>query len=190
MAPSMSQTRAIRLLQKSENSAIRTEPRVVVRVRVPSRFLLTSNYYQLQSTMIAQWARVRHVTVRILIRLFPKVAFATASLPYFPVLPNNAKHASHGTPRLQAFPLPQSEVCMTTRRCRLGRSGLRSFPPRSRWLSAQSLHVGTNWPQESLYFFQSSSMALAISLAAERNQFDFLRRRSLRMLATWRLLPK
>lgn len=83
MAPSMSQTRAIRLLQKSENSAIRTEPRVVVRVRVPSRFLLTPNYYQLQSTMIAQWARVRHVTVRILIRLFQKGAFATASLPYF-----------------------------------------------------------------------------------------------------------
>src|ERR1019366_3778930 len=79
----MSQTRAIRLFQKSENSAIRTEPRVVVRVHVPSRFLLTSNYYQLQSTMIAQWARVRHVTVRILIRLFPKVPFATASLRYF-----------------------------------------------------------------------------------------------------------
>jgi hypothetical protein len=53
------------------------------RRREGSRFLLTSNYYQLQSTMIAQWARVRHVTVRILIRLFPKVAFATASLPYF-----------------------------------------------------------------------------------------------------------
>ena len=47
-----------------------------------------------------------------------------------------------------------------------------------------------NWPQESLYLFQSPSMALAISLAAERNQFDFLRRRSLRMLATWRLLPR
>ena len=50
--------------------------------------------------------------------------------------------------------------------------------------------LGANWPQESLYFFQSPSMALAISLAAERNQFDFLRRRSLRMFATWRLLPK
>src|ERR1019366_9377811 len=63
--------------------------------------------------------RVRHVTVRILIRLFPKVAFATASLSIFPVLPNNAGHASHGTPHLQAFPLSQSEVCMTTARCRL-----------------------------------------------------------------------
>src|ERR1039458_6034426 len=40
-----------------------------------------------------------------------------------------------------------------------------------------------NSPQESLYLFQSPSMALAISLAAERNQFDFLRRRSLKMSA-------
>src|ERR1022692_983329 len=47
-----------------------------------------------------------------------------------------------------------------------------------------------NSPQESLYLFQSPSMALAISLAAERNQFDFLRPRSLKMSATWRLLPR
>ena len=40
----------------------------------------------------------------------------------------------------------------------------------------QSLCFGS----ESLYFFQSLSMALAMSLAAERNQFDFLRRRSLK----------
>src|ERR1035437_5596351 len=70
-----------------------------------------------------------------------------------------------------------------------GELGLRDRGHR-RWPSAQSKHVGANWPQESLYFFQSPSIALAISLAAERNQFDFLRRRSLRMLATWRLLPK
>src|ERR1017187_7107278 len=47
-----------------------------------------------------------------------------------------------------------------------------------------------NSPQESLYLFQSPSMALAISLAAARNQFDFLRPRSLKMSATWRLLPR
>src|ERR1017187_2852663 len=47
-----------------------------------------------------------------------------------------------------------------------------------------------NSPQESLYPFQSPSMALAISLAAERNQFDFLRPRSFKMSATWRLLPR
>ena len=47
-----------------------------------------------------------------------------------------------------------------------------------------------NSPQESLYLFQSPSMALAISLAAERNQFDFLRPRSFKMPATWRLLPR
>ena len=59
-----------------------------------------------------------------------------------------------------------------------------------RWPSTQTKQVRANWPQEFLYVFQSPSMALAISLAAERNQFDFLRRRSLKMLATWRLLPK
>src|ERR1035441_4284058 len=47
-----------------------------------------------------------------------------------------------------------------------------------------------NSPQESLYLFQSPTMALAISLAAERNQFDFLRPRSFKMPATWRLLPR
>jgi len=47
-----------------------------------------------------------------------------------------------------------------------------------------------NSPQESLYLFQSPSMALAISLAAERNQFDFLRPKSFKMPATWRLLPR
>jgi hypothetical protein len=44
-------------------------------MRAPSRFLLTANYYQLRSKMIAQWAGVRQVTVRILIRLFPTLAF-------------------------------------------------------------------------------------------------------------------
>jgi hypothetical protein len=57
--------------------------------------------------------------------------------------------------------------------------------------TTQSLGLlDNNKPQESLYLFQSPSMALAISLAAERNQFDSLRRRSLKMLATWRLLPR
>jgi hypothetical protein len=83
--------------------------------------------------------------------------------------------------------------CWATRLCLY--SGARheqgSSARRSRrWPSAQSKYVGTNWPQASLYFFQSHSMALAISLAAERNHVDFLRRRSLRMLPTWRLLPK
>ena len=55
----------------------------------------------------------------------------------------------------------------------------RSWPP-----------LRANWPQVSLYLFQFPSMALAISLAAERNQFDSLRRRSLKMLTTWRLLPR
>ena len=45
----------------------------------------------------------------------------------------------------------------------------------------QTKKVRANWPQEFLYFFQSPSMALAISLAADRNQVDFLRRRSLKM---------
>ena len=51
-------------------------------------------------------------------------------------------------------------------------------------------HGRRAWPQESLYLFQSLSIALAISLAAERNQFDSLRRRSFKILATWRLLPR
>jgi hypothetical protein len=40
-----------------------------------ARFLLTSNYYKLQSTRIAQCASVQQVTVRILIRLFATLAF-------------------------------------------------------------------------------------------------------------------
>src|SRR5450432_3310374 len=31
---------------------------------------------------------------------------------------DNAGHASHGTSQPQPFPLPRSEVCMTTARCR------------------------------------------------------------------------
>ena len=60
----------------------------------------------------------------------------------------------------------------------------------SQMAECQTRQVRANWPQEFLYFFQSPSMALAISLAAERNQFDFLRLSSLKILAAWRLLPR
>jgi len=50
--------------------------------------------------------------------------------------------------------------------------------------------LGTNVYLWTKNFFQSFSIALAISLAAERNQFDFRRCRSFKILPIWRLLPK
>jgi len=40
----------------------------------------------------------------------------------------------------------------------------RSWPPRRRWPIAQSKHLRANWPQESLYFFQSPSMPIAMRM--------------------------
>jgi len=61
----------------------------------------------------------RHVTVRILIRLFPKVAFATASLPYFQFCQTMPSTLLTELLTFSLSRLPQSEVCMTTARCRL-----------------------------------------------------------------------
>src|ERR1039457_6808932 len=104
MAPSMSQTRAILLLQKSENSAIRTEPRVVVRVRVPFAF---SPDTQLLPTTINDDRTMGQSAARNSQNPdtpIPESCIRHGYPSIFPVLPNNAGHASHGTPHLQAFP--------------------------------------------------------------------------------------